>query len=408
MKSRYALLVLVSLPLAAQQPTVRLGSEVFLENHIDSVQHQRVGIICNHTSLLSNKTHFVDTLLARNIAVKALFAPEHGFRGAKPRGELVSDTVDGKSGLPIYSLYGAFKKPPEEVLRNIDVLVYDIQDVGARYYSYPWSMMLAMEAAASAHKTFIVLDRPNPINGMDIEGPTLDTTLRSSAGAFPIPTRYGLTIGEVAKMIVGERWIEHADSLKLVVIPMEGWRRDMWYDATKLPWTPPSPNIKTLAAATVYPGTCVFEGTNVSEGRGTFKPFEYIGAPWIDRSVLARKLNERNLPGVKFHPIVFIPRSDSLTEVNPKYRNQLCEGIYIQVTDRNRFRPVSVALQILFVIRSTYSSNFKFIAQTFDALIGSKEVREKVADEDFIDTLRRSWTADSAKFQLFRQEYLLY
>ena len=408
MKLRFSLLLLVSLPLGAQPARVRLGSEALLERRLHILENERVGIICNHTSLLSNKTHLVDTLLARNIAVTALYTAEHGFRGTKPAGELLRDTIDEKTGLPVYSLYGVFKKPPAESLKNIDVLIYDMQDVGARYYSYPWTMSKAMEVAASEHKTFIVLDRPNPINGLEIEGPTLDTSLLSSVGAFPVPIRYGLTIGELARMIVGERWIRNADSLTLIVIPMDGWRREMWYDATGLPWTPPSPNIKTLSTAAVYPGTCLFEGTNVSEGRGTFKPFEYVGAPWIDGKNISQQMNALNLPGVRFHPIVFIPHADSFASPAPKYRNQLCSGVFIQVTDRDLFRPVSTSLHMLRIIRSTYPSTFKFIEQTFDKLIGVRDVRAGIEKGVFVRDFQSAWTADSSKFQQFRRQYLLY
>ncbi|MBI4811802.1 MAG: DUF1343 domain-containing protein, partial [Ignavibacteriales bacterium] len=303
-------------PASAQR--VRIGAEILLEMHLDSLVNKRVGIICNHTSLLPNGTHLVDTLQSRGVNITSLFAPEHGIRGNIPAGEEVKNQKDIKTGLTVYSLYGGTKKPTLEMLIDADVLIFDMQDVGARFYTYASTMAYCMMSAAENGKKFIVLDRPNPINGIDIEGPVLDLRLISFVGLFPIPVRHSLTIGELASMIVGEGYI-NPSNVDLTVIPMEGWKRTMWYDETGLPWIAPSPNMKTLATATVYPGTCLFEATNISEGRGSQKPFEFIGAPKIDSTLLVSKLNKLKLPGVIFSEIKFTPKADSIVAASPKF-----------------------------------------------------------------------------------------
>lgn len=407
MRGRFLLLSILLIPSILYSQRVRLGAEVLLAKRLDLVEGKRVGLICNHTSVLPNKTHLVDTLLARNVRIAALFSPEHGIRGIKPRGMKVEDAIDEKTGLKIYSLYGTRQKPTPEMLENIDVLIFDIQDVGARFFTYYITMSYAMEASAKNGKIFIVLDRPNPINGTDLEGPILDSLLQSGVGRFPLPTRHGLTIGELAKMILGEGWLGERSNLSLIVIPMEGWRRDMWYDQTKLPWLPPSPNIKSLSTATVYPGTCLFEATNLSEGRGTFKPFEYLGAPWLDRFVTT-KLNALHLPGARFHPIVFTPNADSVRAPNPKYKNEQCSGIFIQVTNRNTFRPVTAALKIIETLITSYPSQFTFDSTFFDKLLGSGQFRQSLGEQPAADSLISFWSDKLEDFRQKRLRYLLY
>jgi uncharacterized protein YbbC (DUF1343 family) len=302
------------------------------------------------------------------------------------------------------------------------VLIFDIQDVGARFYTYASTMAYGMEAAAETGKLFIVLDRPNPINGNDVQGPLLDTALQSFVGMFPIPIRHGLTIGEFAEMIVGEKWLAgnatRRDSsttrrgmhsnVPLIVVPMEGWKRNMWYDDTSLPWVSPSPNMKTLATAIVYPGTCLFEGTNVSEGRGTAKPFEYIVAPWINGDSLAIKLNEYNLPGAKFEPMQFTPIPDSSSAPNPKYKNQICGGIYIHVVERKTFKPVSSALQILLAIRNMYSDTFQFHSTQFDRLAGNSSIRTAIERNSKTPLEDYFQERPYQRFLRIRKKYLLY
>ncbi len=349
---------------------VRVGAEVLIEKHVVLLAGKNVGVICNQTSVLPAGPYLVDTLLHLGIHVTTLFSPEHGIRGSVPAGETVGNEIDPKCQLPVYSLFGKTQKPTPDMLKNVDVLVFDLQDVGARFYTYASTMALAMSAAAENGKPFIVLDRPNPINGVDVEGPILDTAFRSFVGMFPIPIRHGMTLGELAKMIVGEHWLGEKLHPELTVIPMEGWNRWMWYDDTKLPWVPPSPNIKTLRAATVYPGTCLFEGTNVSEGRGTEHPFEYVGAPWIDGDSLASGMNDAGLSGVHFEPIRFVPDSDSVAAPNPKYSQEKCGGVYLHVTDRSRFHPVEAGLKLIGQIAKMYRPKLITRQGVFHRLLG--------------------------------------
>jgi uncharacterized protein YbbC (DUF1343 family) len=396
---------------------VRIGAEILLERHLDLLANKRVGVICNHTSILPNGVHLVDSLLKRGVNVTALFSPEHGIRGTNAAGKVVNDSVDFKTSLPIYSLmtgisvyslYGKVHKPTATMLEGMDVLLFDLQDVGARFYTYASTMALAMEAAAEYKKKFIVLDRPNPINGIDIEGAVLDTSLKSFVGMFPIPIRHGLTLGELAKMIVGEKWIANYSDLDLTVITMTGWKRSMWYDETGLTWISPSPNMKTLSTATVYPGICLFEATNVSEGRGTSKPFEFIGAPWINADSIISGLKHLDLSGVQFEAIQFTPKGDSISGINPKYHGEECRGVYVHVTDRTSFHPVQTALYLLAEIRKRYPGNFQLRAPAFERLSGSQNIRLKLEqglplldDNNFHESELEEYQAKIQNYRLY-------
>ncbi len=377
---------------------VRTGAELLLEKNLPLLLGKRVGVICNQTSIMHDGTHLVDTLLKRGVNVTALFSPEHGIRGLASAGVQIQDTADARTGLPVYSLYGKTRKPTAEMLQNVDVIVFDLQDVGARFYTYASTMAYAMQAAAENNKTFIVTDRPNPIDGIDIEGPLLDTAMRSFAGMFPIPIRHGMTIGELAKMIVGEGWMKNISGLNQTVIPMEGWKREMWYDETGLPWIAPSPNMKTLSTAIVYPGTCLIEATNISEGRGTDHPFEYIGAPWIQVDTLVSVLQQKGLEGVQFEKIQFTPEGDSNTASMIKYINQPCYGVFIRVTDRNKFKPVESGLAIITTIQMLYPGLFEIKKGSFSRLLGQADVISQSDGEKLL----------IGQFRKSRSKYLLY
>jgi uncharacterized protein YbbC (DUF1343 family) len=394
---------------ACTRESVRTGAEVLLERRLELLADRRVGVLCNHTSVLPNGTHLVDTLVARGVKIVALFSPEHGIRGRAAAGEAVESEHDAATGIPIYSLYGRNRKPTPEMLQHVDVLLVDLQDVGARYYTYAGTMAYAMEAAVEEGISVVVLDRPNPINGVDVEGTVLDTTLRSLVGMFPIPARHGLTLGELARMIAGEGWIAGASKLSLTVVPMDGWKRTVWYDETGMSWIAPSPNMTTLATAIVYPGTCLFEGTNVSEGRGTQRPFEYIGAPWIDSTSIANALNRLTLPGVRFEPISFTPMADSVASPNPKYRNERCGGVYVHVTDRSAFRPLHTAITMLAELRRLYPGSFQFINSSFDRLAGDRRVRNALEQQnDPSATIHQFTDQRLEEFRRTRVEFLLY
>ncbi len=400
-----SLLLLVSATACSQK--VQTGAELLLGQQLDLLSGKRVGVICNHTSLLPDGTHLVDALLKKGVNVTALFGPEHGVRGTAAAGKKVSDSTDPATGLPVYSLYGRTTKPTPEMLSRVDVLLFDIQDIGARYYTYAGTMAFAMEAAAQNGKSFVVLDRPNPIGGTEVEGTVLDLQFRSLIGMFPVPARHGLTMGELAKMIVGQGWIDDT-RLDLRVVPMAGWKRAMWFDETGLSWKAPSPNMKTLATATLYPGTCLIEATNLSEGRGTARPFEYIGAPWVDGHAAASALNALRLPGVKFSPVTFTPAAGSDAGPNPKYRDKLCGGVAVEVTDRAVFRPVLTGLSIIRAFGAIAPGKFEVRDGLMDRLLGSEIVRKRLADGTPPADLLRLNGADFTAYLEARNAYLIY
>jgi len=399
------LLLAISSCLGAQR--VRIGAEVLLEKYLDSLAGKRVGVICNHTSVLPNGVHLVDTLIKRGVKITALFAPEHGIRGKIPAGKKVTNEIDSVTGLPVYSLYRGAKKPTMEMLLDVDVLIFDIQDVGARFYTYISTMGYCMIAAAENDKKFYVLDRPNPINGIDFEGPPLDLELRSFVGLYPIPARHGMTIGEIAKMSIGEGYL-NPSTVDLTVIPMEGWKRTMWYDETGLPWIAPSPNMKTLATATVYPGTCYFEATNFTEGRGTEKPFEYIGIPGLEIKIVCAKLNELKLPGVKFLPVEFTPKGNPATAADPKFKGKKCGGVYVKVTDRKIFRPVITGVMMMAEMKKLYPKKFVIKKGLMDHLIGDDQISDRLENGKVDKNIFSIYKTSTERFEQIRLKHLLY
>ncbi len=400
-----AFLLLFSATACSQK--VKTGAEVLIGQRLELLSGKRVGVICNHTSILPDGTHLVDALLKNGVNVTALFGPEHGVRGTAAAGKKVSDSTDPGTGLPVFSLYGKTTKPTPEMLALVDVLLFDIQDIGARYYTYAGTMAFAMEAAAQNGKSFVVLDRPNPIGGAEVEGTILDLQFRSLVGMFPVPARHGLTMGELARMIIGQGWIDDT-RLELDVVPMEGWKRSMWYDGSGLPWIAPSPNMKTLATATLYPGTCLIEATNLSEGRGTARPFEYIGAPWVDPAAAAGALNALRLPGVKFSPVTFTPAAGRDAGPNPKYRDKQCGGVAIEVTDRAAFRPVLTGLSIISAFKTISPGTFEIRDGLMDRLLGSDIVRKRLAEGVAPAELLLLNGADFTAYLKARNAYLLY
>lgn len=391
---------------APSQP-VRSGADVLVEKHLDLLAGKRVGVVCNQTAVLANGVHLVDTLLHRGVRITALFAPEHGIRGKQSAGAKVESGIDSRTGLPIYSLYGGSRKPTSDMLDSVDLILFDMQDAGARFYTYASTMAYVMEAAAENGKKFILLDRPNPINGVDIEGPVLDLRLISFVGLLPIPIRHGMTLGELARMCVGEGYL-NPSTVDLTVIPMEGWKRSMWYDQTGLRWIAPSPNMMTPATATVYPGMCLFEATNMSEGRGTQHPFEYIGAPRLRTDILIDRLAKFNLPGVRFTPVQFTPKADSTTDPNPKYKNKRCNGIYVHVTDRKKFMPVMTGLITLEVLHQIYPRKLVIKQGLLDRLSGDSLVSEHLMKGDIGIDFLRLFRSEMEQFKGIRAKYLLY
>jgi len=363
---------------------------------------KRLGIITNHTAYDRQGRFVVDVFRGMSgVTVTALFSPEHGLWGTAPDGEKIDSQTHPDYNLPVYSLYGKTQKPTSDMLRNIDVLVFDIQDIGARFYTYIYTMSLAMEAAADNGKTFVVLDRPNPINGIGIEGNILEPEQASFVGLYPIPVRYGMTIGELAKMFNGQGWLAGRVKTDLIVIPMEGWRRRMWYDQTGLRFIKTSPNMPDIETAAIYPGLCLLEGTNVSEGRGTKMPFRQFGAPWIDSKLLAGRLNALNLPEMRFEPVSFTP-------ISSKYKQQECHGVRIIVSDRERLEPYLSGIRIINEIYRMYPGRFEWRASHFDRLCGTSQVRSSITGNSSLDALRNKWRKELESFLKIRAGYLIY
>lgn len=388
---------------AAGAATVRPGLEVLLQERTDLLVGRRVGLITNRAGVDSQGRSGIDLLARdRRWQLVALFSPEHGLRATAGAGEAVESGRDPVTGLPVYSLYGAQLSPPPEVLRQLDVLLFDLQDAGARFYTYISTMAYAMQAAAKAGIRFVVLDRPNPIGGLATEGPVLEERWRSFVGVYPIPIRHGMTVGELA-LLFNDAFGIGAD---LVVVPTKGWRRHLWFDQTGLPWVAPSPNMRTLATATVYPGMALVEGTNLSEGRGTPWPFEVAGAPWVDGPRWAQALNSLGLPGVRFEPVSFTPTES-------KYRGQSCQGIRVVVTDRESFAPVRTGVAVVATAARLFPAQFRWLppsggAYPFDRLAGTDRVRVALAEGASPTAVADSWEPALEAFRRLRSRYLLY
>lgn len=388
---------------------MRLGSDNLFKHHLDLIRHKHVGIVTNHSAVMSSGEHLVDALTKVNgVRITALFGPEHGIRGRAPDRKGIGHGVDEVTGIPVYSLFGKTIKPTARMLRDINVLLFDIQDVGTRFYTYTTTLALTMEAAAERGKTYIVLDRPNPIGGKHTEGPMLEPAHRSFVGWLPMPVVHGLTVGEIASMINGERWLKGSRRARLQIVRMTGWKRSMFYDETNLAWINPSPSIRSLKTALVYPGTCFIEGTNVSEGRGTDHPFEYIGAPWIDGRTLSSYLNSRHLPGVRFRSIHFTPRSTRTLTTDSKFEGECCHGIHVEIRDRKQFEPVRTGIVLLSALHHLYPEQFVMRARRLDELIGTSSPRRSILKGGVADSIVEGWRDDLQNFELLRRKYLHY
>ncbi|MCB0261706.1 MAG: DUF1343 domain-containing protein [Calditrichaeota bacterium] len=370
---------------------------------------KRVGIVTNHTAYDANNAYIFDIINnLPDVTVTAMFGPEHGIRGQAEDGAPIYTKSDPLNDVPIYSLYGQTRKPTAEMMENVDVLVFDIQDIGARYYTYIYTMAYAMEAAAEFGKPFVVLDRPNPITGSLVEGNILDTAFATFVGRFPMPVRHGMTVGELAKMFNGEGWLGDGLYADLTIIPMKNWKRNMWFDETGQRFIKPSPNMPSLLAETTYPGTCLIEGTNFSEGRGTPTPFEHIGAPWVNGKELADKLNALKLRGVTFVDTTFTPIPIPGAATNPKLRDRECGAVRLNVTDRNAFQPYRTGIHIINAIYQLYSDSLEFRVAHFDRLCGTDKIRLAIQNGEDMNKLIDSWQDDLENFLVVRQKYLIY
>jgi uncharacterized protein YbbC (DUF1343 family) len=384
--------------------SVQAGVAVLLHDRLDLVRGRRVGLITNQTGVLEASdgriVSDIDTLYRHpDVNLVALFSPEHGIRGQARGGEAITSTSDSATGLPIHSLYGATRVPTRAMLQGIDVLLFDIQDIGSRYYTYVWTMAHAMEAAARDDITFVVLDRPDPIGGRLVQGNVQDSAHLTFVGLYPVPMRHGLTAGELARLLNDAYGI----GARLEVVPMKGWTRSEWYDETGLPWIVPSPNMPDLESATDYPGTCLFEGTNLSVGRGTDRAFQQIGAPWLDNQVIAGAMNARDLPGVRFEAVEFTPTHPG----DGKYDGQPVRGIRFLVTDRTVYDPTRAAVALLVEIHRRQPDRLEW-RRTFDRLAGNERMRTMVENGATVAEITAPWAGQLAAFDTLRQKYLLY
>ena len=385
---------------APGQDGTQLGVEVLLSDSLHVLQGKRVGLITNHTGRDRNGTSSIDLLYrAPGVRLTALFGPEHGIRGVARDGVKIASTVHSATGIPIYSLYGDTRVPTASMLRDVDVVAYDIQDVGARVYTYVWTMALSAQAVTKAGKKFVVLDRPNPIRGDRIEGGTLEPEFRSFVGQYPVALRYGLTAGELMRYLVGTGQV----TADVTVIPMRGWRQSMWLEDTGIPWVNPSPNMRSVDAALLYTGTVFFEATNVNEGRGTDKPFHLVGASWLtDAGAIARELNAKQLPGVRF---------DSTTRTiaaGAKFAGQTIPMVEITITDRNAVRAPELGAHMLRAIYKRHPREFRWLEQGIERLSGSRALRRAVEREGGVEALIPVWRRQSEAFASSAARYRIY
>jgi uncharacterized protein YbbC (DUF1343 family)/CubicO group peptidase (beta-lactamase class C family) len=380
--------------LAPEQAEVLNGIDVLARDGFKELQNLRVGLITNHTGRDRAGRQTIDVLReAPGVKLVTLFSPEHGIRGQLD--DKVTDSKDEKTGLPIYSLYGETRRPKAEHLKELDALVFDIQDIGARFYTYMSTLGYAMEEAAKARVPVYVLDRPNPIGGLDVEGPVADADKLSFTAYHRLPVRHGMTVGELARLFNEQRKL----GCDLHVVKMENWRRGMWLDATGQTWVNPSPNMRSLTEATLYPGVGLLEFTNVSVGRGTDTPFELVGAPWIDGRKLATYLNGRGLAGVRFVPVRFTPRASV-------FKEQECNGVNLIVTDRARFRPVRAGLEVAVALRRLFPADWK--VEDYRKLLVNAEALERVRRAEEPEAIERAWLPALAEFRRERARALLY
>ena len=380
-----------------EKPKVKLGIDN-VDQHVSLFSGKRVGLITNATGINSQYQSSIDVLHSKTKLV-ALFSPEHGIRGAVPAGDKVNSLKDNKTGLPVHSLYGSTKKPTPEMLESIDILAFDIQDVGARAYTYIYTMAYAMQAAKENGKTFVVFDRPNPIGGAEVEGGIIKPGFESFIGMYPIPIRHGMTVGELAKLFNKEFGI----GCDLVVIEMSNWHRDMYFDETGLPWVMTSPNIPTPDTTVVYPATGIFGGTNISEGVGTTRPFDFVGASWLDAELFANKMNAMKLPGVVFRPAHYIPRFGN-------FAGETMNGVQLHITDRKAFRPIRTGLSLLYTVQDISDGQFAYSfsgkgAPSIDVITGDSALR---LGRYSLDELLTEWDKEAKQFKEMSKAYYIY
>lgn len=409
-KHNFSLLLIVliyifSIPIKSQ---VINGADLLFSENQNFIAGKNIAVICNHTSLLADGTHLVDALLdKKNVNIKSIFTPEHGFKGSVEAGESIDYKNNLYKKIPIISLYGKDRKPSKENLKNIDALLFDIQDVGARFYTYISTLYYVIEAAGENSIPILVLDRPNPIGGTYVDGPVLDPNYKSFVGIAQIPITHGMTVGELAKYFAGEKIISSWENISLKVIQCKNWNRDIPNQFFSK-WNSPSPNINSLETALIYPGTCLLEGTNVSEGRGTKFPFQQFGAPFFKAEDIIEKLNLLKVEGAEFQSVAFIPQDIEETATNPKFESETCYGIKIKITDPIKFESVKFGVKLLFVLTKLYGEKIKLNESSFDRLAGTDILRKQLKSRMNPDKIFATWQKELTKFDKKRNQYLLY
>lgn len=385
-----------------------LGIERLCESRLDLIEGARVGLVCNQASVDHELRHSADLLRStEGVKLTALFGPQHGIRGDVQDNMVeTAHASDRETGLPVYSLYSETREPTERMLEGLDVLVCDLQDVGCRIYTFVYTIANCMRAAKKFGKRVVVCDRPNPLGGVEFEGNVLEPEFASFVGQFPVPTRHGMTVGELSRMF-NEHW---GIGCELEVVALEGWSRELWFEETDAPWVIPSPNMPTPETTKVFPGTVHLEGTQVSEGRGTTRPFELVGAPYVEAFELARRLESFGLPGVKFRPTGFMPTFQ-------KHAGEACGGVQIHVVEREEFKPVITGVAVVKSLYDLYGGEFRwkeppyeyvYDKNPFDVISGTDALRKAIQRGDTLETIRDSWKEGLLTFEAARADYLLY
>ncbi len=396
--------------------SVRNGLDVLIEDYPNILKDKKIGLVTNHTGITKNLENNYKVFQKNpDIALEKIFAPEHGFFGEASAGAKVNYKNKNFKEVEIVSLYGKNRKPTKNMLKGLDFIIYDIQDIGSRFYTYISTLGMVIEAAAEQNIEIMILDRPNPISGKIIEGAILDTSFKSFVGYYPIPIRYGLTVGELTNMAIHENWLSPLPK-KVTIVKMDGWKRSMFFDETDLPWIPPSPNIPNLETAIIYPGMCLFEATNLSEGRGTQKPFLQIGAPWIKKDLI-NQLKALKLEGININFTKFSPKTIPGKALNPKFENDICYGSVFKVTEKHKFKALETALSKISIINENYDDKFNFNSTSLNKLYGnnsltsylntssqSKKINKQDAFGDFLQNERKalkSFSKKSSKYYLY-------
>lgn len=405
---KLSLLAVCAVPSFARE-AVHTGLDVLIETNFAALKGKRVGLVTNHTAVSSDGRHAADALAAcGRLQLTALFGPEHGIRGRREAGESFDAEIDSSTGVPVYSLYGKINKPTPEMLKNVDVLVFDIQDVGARFFTYISTLFYAMEAAAESDIPFVVLDRPNPIGGRIVEGPVLDLANRSFVGIHEIALRHGMTVGELAQLFNGEGWLRGGVRARLTVVKMQSWRRNMLFEETGLRWIKPSPNMISPQTALVYPGMGLIEATNLSEGRGTPHPFEWVGAPWLDPVRIRQQMMESDLKGIRIDTLSFTPVDIPMVATGNNYRDRRCRGLEFTVTDAATFKSVELGFALITAVRRVHPDSLVIHEKRMNRLGGDGAVTRALMDGMSARDIIRLGEKKLKAFAAQRKKYLLY